>query len=141
MLRPLASLALFATLGGCATQVVATDGSIIRTVRFAETAREDGLQVTPISLVEDSRCPTGVQCIQAGTVRIEARIVDRGGGRTAIIGLGVPARLEGGWVSLVGACPYPVHGTRIAPRDYLFTLALTTAAAPPAVDVRACPTR
>ena len=34
---------------------------------------KDGLSIRPTVVLEDSRCPTGVQCIQAGTVRITLR--------------------------------------------------------------------
>lgn len=140
MLRPLAFLCSLAALAGCATPIDEPDGLVVRTVRMSEAARLAGLEVTPTALIEDSRCPTGVQCIQAGTVRIEARILDPGGARSATLALGVPAALDSGWVSLVAACPHPVHGRRIAPGDYRFSLALTTRDSPPLIDAAPCPT-
>ena len=131
------ALLLF-TVAGCVTAAPDPDGSVTRQVRLNETARLSGLEVTPISVTEDSRCPRGVQCIQAGTVRLAARVSDRAGGRTLALTLGVPVRLQGGWTSLVQACPYPVHSSPIRPGDYRFTLMLTTAESPPLIDAGGC---
>src|SRR5687768_9047447 len=103
-------LSLFA-VAGCATGAPGRETSVTREVRVNQPARLSGLEVTPISVTEDSRCPSGVQCTQAGTIRIAARISDGAGGRNFALTLGVPIRIEGGWTSLVQACPYPTHGT------------------------------
>ncbi|MEO7247306.1 MAG: hypothetical protein ABIW31_02540 [Novosphingobium sp.] len=49
-------------------------GSDAATVRLGQTLRLNGMTVTPIKLLEDSRCPMNARCIWAGTVRIAARI-------------------------------------------------------------------
>lgn len=83
-----------------------------------------GLDISPIRIVEDSRCPTGVQCIQAGTVRLLVRIEDRSGTREATLTLGEPVALaQGGWLALAAVCPYPSHPQRIPPDSYRFTFA------------------
>ncbi len=33
-----------------------------------------GVVIVPTQLIEDSRCPTGTQCVQAGTVRVKATV-------------------------------------------------------------------
>ena len=87
-------------------------------------ARLAGLDVAPVRIEEDSRCPTGVQCIQAGTVRLLVRIEDRSGERESVLTLGKPVALEGGgWLALAAVCPYPRHPGRIAAGDYRFTFA------------------
>jgi hypothetical protein len=73
--------------------------------------------------VEDSRCPTGVQCIQAGTVRLAVRVEDRSGTSEPTLTLGKPVALGGGWLALAAVCPYPHHPQRIASTTYRFTLA------------------
>lgn len=79
--------------------------------------------VTPLALVEDSRCPSGVQCIQAGTVRLQVKV--RSGRREEIVpvGLDSPVALGGAWLHLLDACPYPRSG-QIRSGDYRFILAL-----------------
>ena len=133
-------LSLFA-IAGCATSALGPETSVTREVSLNETARLAGLEVTPLSVTEDSRCPSGVQCIQAGTIRIAVRISGGAGGRTLGLTLGVPIRLEGGWTSLIQACPYPVHGRPTRPDDYLFTLMLSTTDSPPLIDAVGCAPR
>lgn len=87
-------------------------------------ARFVGLDVDPLRIEEDSRCPTGVQCIQAGTVRLLVRIEDRSGEREATLILGKPVALAaGGWLGLAAVCPYPRQPGKIARSDYRFTFA------------------
>ncbi len=91
-----------------------------------------GREFVPVRIEEDSRCPTGVQCIQAGTVRLLVRIEDRSGTRDVILTLGKPVALAGGvWLDLAAACPYPRHPVRIAPKSYLFMLGFRTRTPPP----------
>ena len=94
--------------------------------------------VTPLEVVEDSRCPANVRCIQAGTVRLRLRLQERGESREAIVGLERPARLAGAWLHLLGVCPARIVPDAPAARDYRFTFAITTAADRPAVQVP-CP--
>lgn len=129
---------LLVGLSSCATTALPVQESVLREVRLNETARLGALQVTPIAIAEESRCPLGVQCIQAGTVRIEASVVSPGSNRRSVLALGIPERIDGGWVSLVRACPLPVHGSRVRPRDYRFSLLLTTKEMPTLIDAPGC---
>lgn len=44
------------------------------TLALGESKLIDGKSIKPFQVVEDSRCPTDVQCIQAGTVRVDVGI-------------------------------------------------------------------
>lgn len=125
-------LPLFACLAAC--QTVAADSAQVRTIGLGETATFDGLNVRALQVAEDSRCPIGVQCIQAGTVRLEVEVA---GDRPAL-SLGAPIAAGRHWLSLTRACPYPVDGTPIRPADYRFTLQLSASDAPPLVDSEGC---
>ncbi len=138
MIRRFALPCFLFGLSSCATSALPVQESVVREVRLNETARLGALQVTPVAIVEDSRCPTGVQCIQAGTMRIEARVVAPGSIRSAVLALGVPERAGSGWVSLVQACPLPVVGSPVRPGDYRFSLLLTTAQMPTLIDAPGC---
>ena len=98
-------------------------GSPTAAVRLNEAARLGRLSITPMVLREDSRCPRGVQCIQGGTVRVEASVAS--GGRTEIVTLplGVPVRALGTDIRLAGVCPYPVKDSEITALQYRFTFA------------------
>ncbi|HYI48685.1 MAG TPA: hypothetical protein VEX35_09485 [Allosphingosinicella sp.] len=75
--------------------------------RVGETVRLGGLSVRPIAVLEDSRCPSGVQCIWAGRLRLRAAI--SGVGETELI-LGQPFALPGGGtLTLAAAAPAPRH--------------------------------
>jgi hypothetical protein len=80
-----------------------------------------GSTVTALSLLEESRCPADVQCIQAGTVRLLARVSNRGQVATIPVGLRSPADIGGRWLHLVGACPYPSLSSPITRSAYRFT--------------------
>ena len=98
-----------------------------------------GVAVTPVRIVEDSRCPIGVQCVQAGTVRLAVRIEERGSVREAVLTLEQPVRLGGGgFLTLAAVCPYPRHPGAIRPESYRFHFALGATAPPPPLDFT-CP--
>lgn len=107
--------------------------SAASTVRIGQEVRLGGLRVRAIRLVEDSRCPEGVQCIQAGTVRLAVRLAE--GSRDIVLRLGEPEPIGGGRViQLVTVCPGPgAPGSPPPPRAYRFHLAVgaTVAAMPP----------
>jgi hypothetical protein len=94
------------------------------TLRLGGEARLGGIAVRALRLVEDSRCPASVQCVQAGTVRLAVRLRDGRTTREAVLRLGVAEPLGGGralW--LVAACPYPARPGAIRPADYRFRVA------------------
>ncbi|WP_395332664.1 hypothetical protein WBP06_05555 [Novosphingobium sp. BL-8H] len=88
--------------------------------RIGETVFVDGPKVTPLSLIEDSRCPQGVQCIQAGRLKLRVR-VDLGSGSHKIdMTLGQPVQIADGALELRDAQPGPVAGKKPAPFAYQF---------------------
>ncbi|MBA3527424.1 MAG: hypothetical protein H0T82_10970 [Sphingomonas sp.] len=86
----------------------------------------EGVQVRPVALLEDSRCPALVRCIWAGRVRIEALIRFQSGSEMRReMTLGDAITLPEGNLALSGAVPAPVAGKVIAHGAYQFTFALT----------------
>lgn len=56
-------------------QVIATTTPSTGTgIAIGSSATINGVSIKVLSLVEDSRCPVDVQCIQAGTVRVSASV-------------------------------------------------------------------
>ena len=119
-LRPalLALLAVPLLLGGCVRYTIRDDG--ITRARFGETAVVDGPKVTPLSLVEDSRCPTTVQCISAGRVRVSLRIDLGAGSETRDFTLGEPQQVADGTLTLVEVMPLRRDVVTLYPEDYRF---------------------
>lgn len=129
-----ASVTFGAGIAGDAQPSGAEARSQLGTVGVGQRARFGAVVVTPIRVVEDSRCPAGVQCIQAGTVRVAARIADGRARRQAVLTLGRPLRLGSGrWLTLAAVCPppRPPQATRRPAYLLTFTLGRTAAAGPP----------
>ena len=114
-----ARIAMVVLLAGCAsTPSPHTDG--IARARFGETAYVDGPRVTPLAIVEDSRCPHGVRCVWAGRLRITARIDLGSGSQTRELTLHKPEAVADGTLELVEATPYPTRDRVIEGTDYRF---------------------
>lgn len=80
----------------------------------------DGPSVTPLEVLEDSRCPADVQCVWAGQVRIRATIHLGSGDTIAELTSGKPMAVADGTVELVEVRPATSSKTAIAPGDYRF---------------------
>ena len=78
-----------------------------------------GVTIMPLQIIEDSRCPVDVTCIQEGTVRVRARVVSGTGESDTVFKLGYPVTTEAEQVELVYVQPEP-HSSRplIAPSEY-----------------------
>ena len=108
------------TLVGCATTAVPDNG--LTYARIGQTAYIDGPRVTPLEVLEDSRCPAQVQCVWAGRVRIRARIDLGSGSQTRELTLGKPEQVADGSLELVEVAPAKSKEGAIPPRDYRFGL-------------------
>ncbi len=84
----------------------------------------NGVHITPLSVVSDSRCPTDVQCIQAGTVSITAKIEGDGGVRTQTFVMGSPVSFGSKHVTLMSVTPAKNSKTTITAADYRFTFSV-----------------
>ncbi|HYE23383.1 MAG TPA: hypothetical protein VEA92_02980 [Candidatus Paceibacterota bacterium] len=91
------------------------------TLALGESALFENLRVTPLSIIEDSRCPTDVQCIQAGTVRADVEIVSGMGTSTNTITLGNSVTTEAEEVLFASVAPETRSGQDIAEGDYRLT--------------------
>jgi hypothetical protein len=107
----LAPLALTAAVAGAAPP----PGPLI-VARLGQTVRIGGERVTPLRVIEDSRCPVGVACIRAGRVRIAARV----GRATRELTLGQPTQVAGGALQLVQVRPPRRRDMAIPARAYRF---------------------
>lgn len=83
------------------------------------------VQIIPIKVLEDSRCPIDVTCIQAGTVRVHARLTSGLGNAVQEFTLGQPVTTEAEIVTLAAVSPSPKAGVNIADGDYVFQFQIT----------------
>ncbi|HYP52426.1 MAG TPA: hypothetical protein VEQ42_02740 [Pyrinomonadaceae bacterium] len=84
------------------------------------------LKVRFASVSEDSRCPTGVDCIWAGNARVSL-VVQRAGGKQTTVELNTNVEpkavsADGYELALTNLDPYPQSGAKIDPKDYTATL-------------------
>ncbi len=79
-----------------------------------------GVKITPTKVLEDSRCPVDVTCIQAGTVRVEAVLESGSGSATQVFMMHEPVTTEAETITLVNVDP--VKDTRVlfTDVDYVF---------------------
>lgn len=110
-------------LASCATAHPPSPVAGAATAGFGQAAVVGSLQVRPISLVEDSRCPANVQCVWAGRLTVLAEIEGVPGTETAALTLGTALDLGPVSVTLVAAAPDKVEGKPIERGEYRFTFA------------------
>lgn len=80
--------------------------------RIGETARIGTLAVTPLRLVEDSRCPINARCIWAGRLVMSAKIAAPGWHETRNLTLGEPVTLHATTLTLTSAEPGKLAGAQ-----------------------------
>ncbi len=89
----------------------------------------NGTTIDVLDLVEDSRCPVDVQCIQAGTVRVRASIDSYNLAFT--LTLGQPQVVGNTVVTLASVIPEQKHSKEtVHPSDYRFTFTVVPKAVP-----------
>lgn len=94
-------------------------------VSFGGTFEKDFIRVMPQELLEDSRCPLDVQCIQAGTVRVSVILDAEGEQKTIVMTQGMGVVFAGRTVELVSTLPAPNSKVTIRKEDYKFTFSVT----------------
>lgn len=81
------------------------------------------IKLTPQKVVEDSRCPAGVYCIQAGTVKVQVGLsgakVGASTSTSTVFTLSQPQTFGSSTITLVKVDPLKTQ-TRIADADYVF---------------------
>ncbi len=82
----------------------------------------DGAAITPVRVIEDSRCPIDLHCITGGrvVVRTELTLPGEAETRTVEMSMGQRERIADGQVMLVGVWPDQHFGCQLRSRDYLF---------------------
>ena len=87
------------------------------------------VQLTFGGVTNESRCPTSVQCVQAGSARIALRVVSTTGSRDLAVETrpsSDTASIDGFLVRLVGVAPVPGNFDPIPAASYRATLRVTT---------------
>lgn len=113
--------------GPMATSTPQAPSNETMTLGLGQTGTAGGLDITPVSVVEDSRCPTDVQCIWAGRIRISVALENPSGSTTQELSPGDTVTVGGQTVMLVSADPARVSTHAISAADYRFAFTVTSA--------------
>ena len=120
MIKQTFSLALTAVLlAGCVTTRTNDDGSV--NARLGQTVNAGGLKVTPLQVLEDSRCPIEAKCIWAGRVRLSVRVASGAGSSIQELSTDKPLQVAVGHLVLQGVMPPRSTQRTLALSDYRFT--------------------
>lgn len=96
------------------------NGPITLEARIGQEVSGLGVRIVPVELLEDSRCPVDVVCIQAGTVRVRARLINGLGEANQEFKLNQPITTETEEVTLIQVMPQPLAGVETKDSAYVF---------------------
>ncbi len=91
------------------------------TLHIGDTMTVAGVTAKVVSVAQDSRCPQGVNCIQAGTVKVNVALKGGTYNTTQAFELNKPINFVGYTVTLIAVNPPKVQAQVISPTDYVFT--------------------
>ena len=80
------------------------EGDLRLALGGSATVGRDGLTVRFVSVVDDSRCPTNVQCVRAGEAKVQLSLRAPGAGDDAVI-----LATEGGQPRFATFAGYEIH--------------------------------
>jgi len=100
------------------TPFPSASSTVIVDARLSQLATVLGLSFTPVEILEDSRCPMDVQCIQAGTVRLRATV----GSTSVILALNKVVAIQGITLELADVTPLSRATVPIVSGDYRFKI-------------------
>lgn len=121
MIRMLPLAALLTLMTGCVTMSETVSAGGYAYTRIGREILVDGPKVTPLAVLEDSRCPENARCVWAGRVRINARIVTGRGAEEREMILGQPISVADGPFLLGDVQPgRKTTEAAVSPGDYRF---------------------
>lgn len=99
---------------------VTSEGRV--TLAIGETQALSGVSITPVRVIEDSRCPMDAMCVWQGTARVEIKIEDGMGQSVMPIELsGEPVTSEIANIWLESVEPYPMASQPTEASAYRFS--------------------
>lgn len=118
MIRPALAFLAPLLLAGCVTYHVRGDG--IARAGLGETVAVDGPRITPLEVLEDSRCPMNARCVWAGQVRLKVRVHLGARDEERELTTNKPVPVADGTLELVEVQPDRVAGETLDPKNYRF---------------------
>ena len=105
---------------GSSTNPGGETSKAVTTLYLDEKGALLGETITPLQILEDSRCPVDVQCVQAGTVKVKVKVENSTGVtvETFTLGTGVITGTEA--ITLTHVSPQKNSTVQITPGEYRF---------------------
>ena len=122
MLVP-AAIALSAALAACATAGTQENPGCrtMECVAIGESQTAGAIVVTPLEVIEDSRCPVDAQCVWAGRVRVTSQLQLGHEVITVELDSSQPLHIDAGMLSIAEIAPdASTKGSPISPKHYRF---------------------
>jgi hypothetical protein len=94
--------------------------SLVLTASLNQKVAGLGVSLRPVSVTEDSRCPVGVQCVWAGTVKVQTVVGSGLGESTMTLELNKSITTEAEIVTLILVSPNRNANQPPVPADYRF---------------------
>jgi hypothetical protein len=94
------------------------------TMGLGDTATVNGNTLKAMHVFEDSRCPSDVQCIQAGRVVVAISVESPSGLSTYELPLGQTYTTEALEITLDEVTPYPISTHKTTDEEYSFTFTI-----------------
>lgn len=88
---------------------------------IGETILNNGIKITPLLVVSDSRCPSDVTCIWAGEVTLNVRLESETKNEEVVLKLQTPTTFDGRDITLTEVSPGTISTKTIDESDYRFT--------------------
>lgn len=90
----------------------------------------NGVFITPLTVVTDSRCPTDVTCVWAGEVTLKTKLEKGSESKEVVLKMNVPTAFEDTLVTLVSVTPENNSKQPFAKEEYRFTFKVTSDGTP-----------
>ena len=97
-------------------------------VQINKAVTSDGLKIEFVELVEDSRCPTDVECVWAGNAKIKVRVTKNGKSQLLALEMvtkGMKPNFGNYRLKLKALTPEPRSNVRINRNGYVATIEVT----------------
>lgn len=107
-------------LGACATLPSQSQTRYEGPAALGQTTYVSGPTVTPLQVIEDSRCPENARCVWGGRVVLKVRVTGGSGATERNLILGEPSPFLDGRLTLNSVTPEKNTGRTLNPRDYRF---------------------
>jgi hypothetical protein len=125
------ALLIFIGLSGAATDVRAQPATSVSVkIGTEKAAGRANIRVKFLEMIEDSRCPRDVQCIQAGNARVRVRVSRNGRAETLVLNTSMrsePAVFAGYRFELTALTPEPGSNIRINRNGYVAPISVKKA--------------